>query len=183
MAADTGEKKENKKPLLRLIGLGKNKIPQHQKNPGGKDVAVELQQVEDQNRQTGQPESKHVVLQQLWQDKPNTLLKHIREGKLEAVKLVFAPLDGLSKKQQFATARDDEGNSLFLLAAKHGQYEVCQWLWAQNLAVREDRNTEKMTALLLAAQSGYNNIVRWLLDKEESKAKIQESANGKNALL
>lgn len=84
-------------------------------------------------------------------------------------------------KEDEITARDVEGNTALMLAAKKGHLGMAKWLVDEKKADVGEKNRLGQTALLLAAKAGNFEMVKWLLS---AGASITEQDNeGYTALL
>jgi len=62
-------------------------------------------------------------------------------------------------------ANDDEGYNAIILAAAHGDLPLVRFLVEQTGADVRSKTRSRLTSLMLAAQGGYEDVCRYLLDR------------------
>jgi ankyrin repeat protein len=103
-------------------------------------------------------------------EKNAQLLNACKRGDLDTVKRLIS--EGAK-----IDAKDSEGNTALLLAAKGDHLELVKWLLLKEGgggAKITQKNNQNETALLLASKEGHLELVKWLLLKEGGGAGINE---------
>lgn len=101
------------------------------------------------------------------------LMLAVKEGQMEAVHVLYTYYDQ-------KLDRDDEGNTLLYSAAMNGREDTLRFLLKESKAELNLTNEVGKTALIIAAEYGYPNIVKILL-KSGANTKLK-SKEGKTAL-
>ena len=81
----------------------------------------------------------------------------VKAGKMQAVQVLYIYYDKNIDK-------DDAGNHLLYSAAMNGREEIVKTLLKESKKEINTQNTEGKTALIIAAEYGYTNIVEILVE-------------------
>ncbi|ETI70294.1 ankyrin repeat domain-containing protein [Neobacillus vireti] len=105
--------------------------------------------------------------------KETPLLIAVKAGNIEAVQLLY-------RYQNENLDKDNEGNNILYSAAMNGRKDIVDYLLLESKEGLNDKNDMGKTALIIAAEYGYTDIVKMLLNNGADPS--LKSNEGKTAL-